>query len=352
MQRNWIGRSTGCEIEFECETGDKIRVFTTRCDTVFGVTYVVLAPEHPLARKLATPEQAQAVEEYIDYAARASEIDRLSTTREKTGVFTGSYAVNPMNGKKVPVYLADYVLATYGTGAVMAVPAHDERDFAFATKYSLPIVKVIENPNGETVLPYTEDGIMINSLEFDGLMGEEAREAVAKHLSKLSKGGKKINYRLRDWLVSRQRYWGAPIPVIHCPFCGDVPVPEKDLPVRLPYDVEFRPDGKSPLAKHEKFMHTVCPKCGGEASIPSCARAGTISAMRTRTTTARPSTARQSTNCFPSILTSAARNTPACTFFMRASSRRRCAIWGISTLTSPSSGSSIRASSWAPTATA
>ena len=265
MQRNWIGRSTGCEIEFECETGDKIRVFTTRCDTVFGVTYVVLAPEHPLAKKLATPEQMKAVEEYIDYAARASEIDRLSTTREKTGVFTGSYAVNPVNGKRVPIYLADYVLATYGTGAVMAVPAHDERDFAFATKYGLPIVKVIENPNGETELPYTEDGIMVNSLTFDGLMGEEAREAVAKHLSKLGKGGKKVNYRLRDWLVSRQRYWGAPIPVIHCPTCGAVPVPEKDLPVKLPYEVEFRPDGKSPLAKCEKFMHTTCPKCGGEA---------------------------------------------------------------------------------------
>ena len=265
MQRNWIGRSTGCEIEFECETGDKIRVFTTRCDTVFGVTYVVLAPEHPLAKKLATPEQMGAVEEYIDYAARASEIDRLSTTREKTGVFTGSYAINPVNGKRVPIYLADYVLATYGTGAVMAVPAHDERDFAFATKYGLPIVKVIENPNGETELPYTEDGIMVNSLTFDGLMGEEAREAVAKHLSKLGKGGKKVNYRLRDWLVSRQRYWGAPIPVIHCPTCGAVPVPEKDLPVKLPYEVEFRPDGKSPLAKCEKFMHTTCPKCGGEA---------------------------------------------------------------------------------------
>ena len=265
MQRNWIGRSTGCEIEFECETGDKIRVFTTRCDTVFGVTYVVLAPEHPLAKKLATPEQMGAVEEYIDYAARASEIDRLSTTREKTGVFTGSYAINPVNGKRVPIYLADYVLATYGTGAVMAVPAHDERDFAFATKYGLPIVKVIENPSGETELPYTEDGIMVNSLTFDGLMGEEAREAVAKHLSKLGKGGKKVNYRLRDWLVSRQRYWGAPIPVIHCPTCGAVPVPEKDLPVKLPYEVEFRPDGKSPLAKCEKFMHTTCPKCGGEA---------------------------------------------------------------------------------------
>ncbi len=265
MQRNWIGRSTGCEIEFACEKGESIRVFTTRCDTVFGVTYVVLAPEHPLARKLTTPEQSKAVEAYIEYASKANEIDRLSTTREKTGVFTGSYAINPVNGKRVPIYLADYVLCTYGTGAVMAVPAHDERDFAFATKYKLPIEKVIENPNGETVLPYCEDGIVINSLEFDGLSGEEARSAIAKHLSKLSKGGTKINFRLRDWLVSRQRYWGAPIPVVHCPDCGAVPVPEKDLPVRLPYDVEFKPDGKSPLAKHEGFMNTVCPKCGKPA---------------------------------------------------------------------------------------
>ncbi len=265
MQRNWIGKSTGCEIEFECETGDKIRVYTTRCDTVFGVTYVVLAPEHPLARKLTTPEQAQAVEEYIEYAAKASEIDRLSTTREKTGVFTGAYCVNPMNGKRVPIYLADYVLGTYGTGAVMAVPAHDERDFAFATKYGLPIVKVIEKQGGGTELPYCDDGIVVNSINFDGLFGDEARSAIANHLAKIGKGGKKVNYRLRDWLVSRQRYWGAPIPVIHCPVCGDVPVSEKDLPVKLPYDVEFRPDGKSPLAKHEKFMHTVCPNCGGEA---------------------------------------------------------------------------------------
>ena len=265
MQRNWIGKSTGCEIEFECETGDKIRVYTTRCDTVFGVTYVVLAPEHPLARKLTTPEQKSFVEAYIDYAAKASEIDRLSTSREKTGVFTGSYCTNPVNGKKIPVYLADYVLASYGTGAVMAVPAHDERDFAFAQKYQLPIVKVIEKQGGGTELPYCDDGIMVGSLDFDGLYGEEARDAVATHIAKLGKGGKKVNYRLRDWLVSRQRYWGAPIPVIHCPKCGAVPVPEQDLPVRLPYDVEFKPDGKSPLAKHEKFMHTVCPVCGGEA---------------------------------------------------------------------------------------
>ena len=265
MQRNWIGKSTGCEIEFECESGDKLRVYTTRCDTVFGVTYVVLAPEHPLARKLTTPEQHDAVEEYIAQTAKANEIERLSSTREKTGVFTGSYCTNPVNGKRIPIWLADYVLASYGTGAVMAVPAHDERDYAFATKYKLPIVKVIEKKGGETQLPFTEDGIMVGSLQFDGLFGEEARAEVAAYISKLGKGGKKVNYRLRDWLVSRQRYWGAPIPVIHCPACGAVPVPEKDLPVRLPYEVEFRPDGKSPLAKCDKFMHTTCPRCGGEA---------------------------------------------------------------------------------------
>ena len=265
MQRNWIGKSTGCEIEFECDGGQKIRVFTTRCDTVFGVTYVVLAPEHPLVRELTTPEQREAVEAYIEQAAKANEIERLSSAREKTGVFTGAYCTNPVNNKKIPIYLADYVLATYGTGAVMAVPAHDERDFAFATKYGLPIVKVIEKKGGETELPFTEDGIMVGSQNFDGLFGEEARAEVAAYISKLGKGGKKVNYRLRDWLVSRQRYWGAPIPVVHCPVCGDVPVPEKELPVRLPYDVEFRPDGKSPLAKHEKFMHTACPKCGGPA---------------------------------------------------------------------------------------
>lgn len=266
MQRNWIGKSTGCEIVFDCESGDEIRVFTTRCDTVFGVNYVVLAPEHPLVRKLCTPEQKEAVEAYIDYAAKANEIDRLSTTREKTGVFIGAYCINPVNGKRVPIYTADYVLYSYGTGAVMAVAAHDERDYEFAKKYNLPITQVITPKNGtEVTLPYVDDGIMINSLQFDGLYGEEARDAVASYLTKIGKGAKKVNYRLRDWLVSRQRYWGAPIPVIHCPICGDVAVPYKDLPVRLPYDVEFKPDGKSPLAKHEGFMNTKCPKCGGAA---------------------------------------------------------------------------------------
>ncbi len=267
MQRNWIGKSTGCEIIFNADNADKdeIRVFTTRCDTVFGVNYVVLAPEHPLLRKLTTEENRQAVEEYIAYAAKANDIDRLSTSREKTGVFTGSYAVNPVNGKRIPVYTADYVLYSYGTGAVMAVSAHDERDFEFAKKYNLPVTQVLRAKKGETVLPYTDNGVLVNSGKFDGLYGEEAREAIAAYLTEIGKGSKKINYRLRDWSVSRQRYWGAPIPVIYCPDCGAVPVPEEDLPVELPYDVEFRPTGKSPLASHEGFMNCKCPRCGKAA---------------------------------------------------------------------------------------
>ena len=267
MQRNWIGKSTGCEIIFTADNEDKdeIRVFTTRCDTVFGVNYVVLAPEHPLLRKLTTEENRAAVEAYVEYAAKANDIDRLSTTREKTGVFTGSYAINPVNGKRIPVYTADYVLYSYGTGAVMAVSAHDERDFEFAKKYGLPVTQVIKAKKGETVLPYTENGVLVNSGKFDGLYGEEAREAIAAYLTEIGKGSKKINYRLRDWSVSRQRYWGAPIPVVYCPDCGAVPVPEKDLPVELPYDVEFRPTGKSPLASNEKFMSCKCPRCGKAA---------------------------------------------------------------------------------------
>lgn len=267
MQKNWIGKSTGCEIEFECETGDTITVFTTRPDTVFGVNYVVLAPEHPLVGKLkaAHPERATEIDEYVAYAAEANDIDRLSTAREKTGVFTGAYATHPLTGEKIPVYLADYVLYSYGTGAVMAVAAHDERDYAFAQKYNLPVKQVIQKKGGETVLPFCEDGILVNSGEFDGLSGDEAHDAIAVKLNKLGKGRKKINYRLRDWSVSRQRYWGAPIPMIHCEKCGVVPVPEKDLPVELPYNVEFRPNGKSPLASCEEFMRCTCPNCGGKA---------------------------------------------------------------------------------------
>ncbi len=265
MQRNWIGKSTGGEIEFTCESGDKFKVFTTRADTLFGVSYVVLAPEHPLVTKLVTPDCKKAVEDYIDMTSKTNEIDRLSTTREKTGVFIGAYAINPINGKKVPIYAADYVLYSYGTGAVMGVPSHDARDFAFATKHNLPIVRVINGTNGNDELPFEDDGVLINSGEFDGLSSEKARKAIINKLAQTGVGEHKTNYRLRDWLVSRQRYWGAPIPVIHCPHCGEVPVPYKDLPVKLPYDVEFKPDGKSPLAKHEGFMNVKCPKCGADA---------------------------------------------------------------------------------------
>jgi len=265
MQRNWIGKSVGGEITFTAESGETFNVFTTRADTISGVSYVVLAPEHPLVKKLCTKECEQAVNEYIENTSKIDEIERLSTAREKTGVFIGAYAINPINNKKVPIYAADYVLYSYGTGAVMGVPAHDERDFKFAQKYNLPITRVIHSTKGDDQLPYCEDGIMINSLGFDGLTSEEGRTQVLKTLQKKGQGGHKVNYRLRDWLISRQRYWGAPIPVVYCEKCGIVPVPEKDLPVLLPYDVEFKPDGKSPLAKHEGFMNTKCPHCGAPA---------------------------------------------------------------------------------------
>ena len=189
----------------------------------------------------------------------------LGVYRRSEAMFIGAYAVNPANGKKIPIYAADYVLYSYGTGAVMGVPSHDERDFAFAKKYGLPITQVITDKEGKAELPYCEDGYLINSGEFDGLFGEDARAAIVKKLEKDGTASNKVNYRLRDWLISRQRYWGAPIPIIHCEHCGDVPVPYEDLPVKLPYDVEFKPDGKSPLAKHEGFMHTKCPKCGADA---------------------------------------------------------------------------------------
>ena len=265
MQKNWIGKSSGGEIEFTADSGDKFKVFTTRADTLFGVSYVVLAPEHPLVEKLTSAKQKKAVEEYVFETSKANEIDRLSTTREKTGVFIGHYATNPINGKKVPIYAADYVLYSYGTGAVMGVPSHDERDYAFAKKYDLPITRVISSANGNDELPFVEDGILVNSPSFDGMTSEQARKAIINKLVSDGKAEHKTNYRLRDWLVSRQRYWGAPIPVIHCDKCGIVPVPYTDLPVKLPHDVEFTPDGESPLAKHEGFMNVTCPICGGPA---------------------------------------------------------------------------------------
>lgn len=263
MQKHWIGKSTGSEVTFKVKNSDvKFDVFTTRVDTLFGVSYVVLAPESPLVEQIVTDEYKDSVESYREETKKQSEIERQSITREKTGVFSGGYAINPINGKEIPIWIGDYVLAGYGTGAVMAVPAHDERDFAFATKYNLPMERVIE---GGDSLPYCEHGKIINSGEFDGLSTEEGKEAITKKLEEMGLGHLKVNFRLRDWLVSRQRYWGAPIPIIYCDHCGTVPVPEKDLPVKLPYDVEFTPDGKSPLAKSEDFVNTVCPICGKPA---------------------------------------------------------------------------------------
>ena len=276
-QRNWIGKSVGAEVEFKLEKAieiekndkkenvDKITVFTSRPDTIFGVTYLVLAPENPLTLQLTTSENKNAVEDYIAETIKKDEISRQNATLEKTGIFTGSYAINPVNNKKIPIFTADYVLATYATGAVMGVPAHDERDFDFAKKYNLKIKQVIKAESGETILPYTQNGLLVNSGDFDGMKNDLAKEKIISHLASKNQGRQKTNYKLRDWSVSRQRYWGCPIPIIHCEYCGTVPVPEKDLPVLLPNTMDYRPDGTSPLAKNEAYMNVICPKCGRPA---------------------------------------------------------------------------------------
>ncbi len=272
MQRNWIGRSEGTEIVFaEEKTGEKIPAFTTRADTLFGVTYLVLAPEHPLVAKFTTPQHKNNVDAYIDQSRSLSEIERLSTTKEKTGVFTGSYCVNPINDVRVPIWIADYVLLSYGTGAVMAVPGHDQRDWEFARKFGLEIKQVIK-PSDESEADldsraYVDHGAMVNSGEFDNLSSEDGIIKVTEKLKKKDAGDFKVTFKLRDWLISRQRYWGTPIPIIRCPKCGDVAIPEEDLPVLLPEIDDFRPmdNGKSPLARVSEFANARCPKCGGEA---------------------------------------------------------------------------------------
>jgi leucyl-tRNA synthetase len=270
MQTNWVGRSEGADVTFVSEEGDDIVVFTTRPDTLWGATFMVLAPEHPLVEKLTTPEHAEEVAEYQFQASRQSEIERLSTEKEKTGVFIGAYAINPVNDERIPIWIADYVMMTYGTGAIMAVPAHDERDFEFAEKYGLPIPVVISPPDwdgSELEEAYPGDGEMVNSGPFDGTPAPHpAKEKVTAWLEERGSGTFAINYRLRDWLISRQRYWGTPIPIIYCDACGIVPVPYEDLPVVLPDDAEFLPTGESPLKYHEAFLHTTCPKCGGPAT--------------------------------------------------------------------------------------
>ena len=269
LQRNWIGKSNGAYVDFKVKGYDEsFTVFTTRADTLFGATYCVLAPEHELVDKITTKEQEEAVRAYQLEAAKQSEIERTSTVKEKTGVFTGAYAINPVNGKEISIWISDYVLASYGTGAIMAVPAHDERDYDFAKKFGLEIIQVLKGKEEENTddKAMTGDGIHINSGFLDGLNKEEALNKMYDYLEEKGCGKKTTTYKLRDWLVSRQRYWGAPIPVIYCEKCGIVPVPECDLPVVLPDDVEFTPDGESPLKKCESFMKTTCPCCGAPAT--------------------------------------------------------------------------------------
>ena len=276
MQTNWIGRSEGAQVMFHTEAGEVLEVFTTRPDTLWGATFMVLAPEHPLVARLTTPECQAAVDAYVAKAAAMSDIDRQAEGKEKTGEFIGAYAVNPVNGQQIPIWIADYVLMGYGTGAIMAVPAHDERDFAFARRFGLEIVPVIQDPeaapfDGDSMAEaYVGDGVMINSGTFDGMASgkqgnaEGIRKVIA-YLQERGIGEAKVTYRLRDWLISRQRYWGTPIPIVYCDDCGVVPVSEADLPVLLPADVEFMPTGQSPLTTHEAFLHCSCPTCGGAA---------------------------------------------------------------------------------------
>ncbi len=268
LQTNWIGRSEGAVIRFRvADSEELIDAFTTRADTLFGATYLVLAPEHPAVDDLTTSEYRDEVQRYRERAAGAREVDRLSTERDKTGVFTGGYARHPFTGDRLPIWIADYVLMSYGSGAIMAVPGHDERDYQFASKYSLPIPRVIaaEESHVDDELPFTGDGVLVNSGEFDGMDSDSARTAITQQLRERELGDEAVSYRLRDWLVSRQRYWGPPVPIIHCDDCGAVPVPEDDLPVHLPYDVDFTPKGKAPLASSEEFINTSCPSCGASA---------------------------------------------------------------------------------------
>jgi leucyl-tRNA synthetase len=273
MQKNWVGKSTGAEVIFKAEATDgtlyDIPVFTTRVDTIFGATFLAIAPEHPMLNNLTREDKKDEVKSYVNEAMKKVEIDRLSQEREKTGIFIGTYAINPLNQERVPIYVCDYVVYSYGTGAVMGVPAHDERDFAFAKKYSLPIKIVVsaEKVEFNSNKAFTEDGVLINSSNFSQLSSEKARVQIIEHLERENIGKGVTRYKMRDWLISRQRYWGAPIPIVHCPEHSAVPVPEDELPVILPDEVNFAPrdSGESPLANDSKFVNTVCPICGKPA---------------------------------------------------------------------------------------
>ncbi len=266
MQRHWVGRSEGAEVEFKSKGGDSIKVFTTRPDTLFGATYMVLAPEHALTEKITTEAQRHKVKEYAELAKNKSDLERTELQKEKSGVFTGGYAINPVNGEKIPVYIADYVLGSYGTGAIMAVPAHDERDHEFAQKYGIAVRAVVEG-HAEGDHAFTGDGVAINSDFLNGLKTPEAKKKIIAWLEEKKLGAKRVNYKLRDWLFSRQRYWGEPIPIVHCAKCGIVPVPEDQLPLKLPEVADFKPTGtgESPLANVGEWVNTKCPTCAAPA---------------------------------------------------------------------------------------
>jgi leucyl-tRNA synthetase len=369
MQRNWIGRSEGAHLTFGLdvppsaeggvETRD-ITVFTTRPDTVFGVTFFVLAPEHPLVDQITTPEQRAAVTAYVDGARRESEIDRLSTEREKTGVFTGAYVTNKFNGEKVPVWIADYVLATYGTGAVMGVPGHDQRDFEFARKFGLPVIPVFNHPDwdgGELQAALPHGGTMINSGPLDGTPDDIAVSKAIEYAEEKGYGKGAVTYRMRDWLISRQRMWGAPIPIIYCDDHGAVPVPESDLPVMLPDDAAYRPTGESPLTYHEGFLNTTCPTCGK----PAKRETDTMDTFMCSSwyqmryidphNSERPFSRDQASGS-PSISTAAAPSTRSCTCSTPASSPKPPATSAWSSTMSRWCVSSTRARSSAPMASA
>ena len=273
MQHNWIGKSTGAEVTFTVADKDgkptekKLTVYTTRCDTLFGATYMVVSPEHKIVPEITTAEQKTSVEAYIEAAAKKSDLERTDLNKDKTGVFSGSYAINPVNGKLIPIWIADYVLISYGTGAIMAVPAHDTRDWEFAKKFNLPIIEVLKSEVDVQKQAWTEDGVHVNSEFLNGLNKKDAIAKMLEFLEEKKIGKKAINYKLRDWVFSRQRYWGEPIPLIHCPTCGTVPVPEEELPLRLPEVKSYQPTGtgESPLAAIDSWVNCKCPKCGGNA---------------------------------------------------------------------------------------
>ena len=267
MQKNWIGKSYGTILKFKVKEieGLEIPVFTTRPDTAYGITYLVVAPEYKDIEKLTTKENEEAVLKYRENAKKMSEIDRLSNERIKTGVPLGTHIINPFTGRICPIWAADYAIVDYGTGAVMAVPAHDERDYDFAKKYNLPIIQVIDGENYSPDCAYIDPGVLVNSGEFNGINNEEAKKLITKYAEDKGFGYSKVQFRLRDWLISRQRYWGAPIPVVYCDKCGCVPVPDNQLPVKLPVDVDFSVQGKSPILTSKTFIDTKCPICGADA---------------------------------------------------------------------------------------